>query len=164
MNGNHYSKFKEGLEKLIDKDARIEIRDGYLSQDETRGLIRSSDCYISLHRSEGLGLGLAEAMYLGKPVIATRYSGNMEFMNDSNSLLVPCKLIDIPEGAYPNWLHQHWADPDIAVATKYMRSLVLSRETAILLGAQSSLDMRQNHSYALVGGEIRRALKGINNL
>lgn len=59
-------------------------------------------CYVSLHRAEGLGLGLAEAMYLGRAVISTGYSGNLEFMNENNSLLVAYGLVPVPPGNYPN--------------------------------------------------------------
>ena len=55
------------------------------------------DCYVSLHRAEGFGLTLAEAMAHGKPVIATGYSGNLTFMNDGNSYLVPYKLTELEE-------------------------------------------------------------------
>ena len=112
MNSSHYLPLRKNLEALIDQDPRIEIRDEHLTQDEMRGLIRSSDCYISLHRAEGLGLGLAEAMYLGKPTIATGYSGNTEFMNSTNSMFVPYTLVPIPAGVYPNGKDQMWAEPE----------------------------------------------------
>lgn len=63
--------------------------DGYLSQIENDTLIPLSDCYTSLHRSEGFGLRMAEAMALGKPTIATAYSGNLDFMTAENSYLCP---------------------------------------------------------------------------
>ena len=66
-------------------DANIEIFDKTLNPDETLSLMDACDAYVSLHRSEGLGLTMAEAMLLGKPVVATRYSGNLDFMSDANS-------------------------------------------------------------------------------
>ena len=75
------------------KDANITVLDRVLSPDETLSLMDACDAYVSLHRSEGLGLTMAEAMLLGKPVIATRYSGNLDFMDDQNSLLVDYKLV-----------------------------------------------------------------------
>src|SRR5213075_3478239 len=63
----------------------IVLKDGYLSQTENNTLTALADCYVSLHRSEGFGLTIAEAMALGKPVIATGYSGNIEFTNEDNS-------------------------------------------------------------------------------
>src|SRR3546814_5890465 len=65
---------------------------------------------FSLHRSEGFGRGLAEAMYLGKPVIATRYSGNLDFMDERTAYLVDHELVPVQTGEYPFAEGQHWAD------------------------------------------------------
>ena len=159
MNGNHYSEFRKNLEALIDQDPRIEIRDEHLTQDEMRGLIRSIDCYISLHRAEGLGLGLAEAMYLGKPTIATGYSGNTEFMNSTNSMLVPYTLVPIPSGAYPNGENQMWAEPDIVVAAENMQKMVFDHALREQLGKNAAACMRERHSYSRVGEIIRAQLE-----
>ena len=70
----------------------IHIVDRSLTAEEMDGLIAGCDCYVSLHRSEGFGLTMAEAMAVGKPVIATAYSGNVDFMNRDNSLLVDYEL------------------------------------------------------------------------
>ena len=74
---------------LADGRADVLLRDGYVSEDDRDSYVAACDCYVSLHRSEGLGLTLAEAMASGKPVIATGYSGNLEFMREHESLLVP---------------------------------------------------------------------------
>jgi glycosyltransferase involved in cell wall biosynthesis len=147
---------------LIDQDSRIEIRDQYLTQDEMRGLIRSSDCYISLHRSEGLGLGLAEAMYLGKPTIATAYSGNLEFMNKYNSTLIPYTLVPIPRRIYPNCEGQYWAQVDIGAAAKSMQTLVLNPAQGLNLGKQATVDIREKHSLAVAGKQIELRLNEIH--
>jgi glycosyltransferase involved in cell wall biosynthesis len=85
--------------------------------------MRSLDAYASLHRSEGFGLTCAEAMATGIPVIATGYSGNMEFMNADNSLLVPFRVIETtrPYGAYP--AGSRWAQPDADAAPVLLRKL-----------------------------------------
>jgi glycosyltransferase involved in cell wall biosynthesis len=161
MNGSHYSKFRKNLEQLIDQDPRIEIRDEVLNQNEMRALIRSSDCYISLHRAEGLGLGLAEAMYMGKPTIATAYSGNLEFMNDSNSMLIGCKLTPVLRGAYPNGYGQLWAQPNITEAAASMRTISTDANLRLKLGHSASSYMRINHSYLRVGNLIKSELNRI---
>jgi glycosyltransferase involved in cell wall biosynthesis len=158
MNGSHYAQLRKNLEALIDQDPRIEIRDEYLAQDEMRGLIRSCDCYISLHRAEGLGLGLAEAMYMGKPAIATGYSGNTEFMNSANSILVPYSLVPVPHAAYPNGKDQMWAEPDIEVAAEMMRQMVSDIGLNKALGHSATVYMRKNHSYVTVGQVISAQL------
>ena len=84
-------------------------------------LVAAADCMVSLHRSEGLGLHLAEAMWLGTPTIATRYSGNLDFMNDDNSLLIDFELVNIEhgEGVYP--AIAKWAAPNLEQAADAMR-------------------------------------------
>lgn len=158
MNGSHYAQLRKNLEALIDQDPRIEIRDERLTQDEMRGLICSCDCYISLHRAEGLGLGLAEAMYLGKPAIATGYSGNTEFMNSANSMLIPYKLVPVPAGAYPNGENQWWAEPDIEVASEKMRQIASNNAHGMELGYKAAIYMREQHSYIRVGKAIKAQL------
>src|SRR5436305_7216483 len=71
------------------------VIDEILPRDEANGLLAACDCYVSLHRSEGLGLTLAEAMLLGKPVIATNYSGNLDFMTPATSRLVDYRLVPL---------------------------------------------------------------------
>ena len=72
-----------------------------MSREDLSGLFLMADAYISLHRSEGFGLTIAEAMYFGKPVIATNYSGNTDYMNDSNSYLVDYILTPLQESVGP---------------------------------------------------------------
>ena len=86
-------------------------------------MINQSHCYVSLHRAEGLGFGMAEAMFLGKPVIATNYSGNLEFMSKNNSLLVKYKLIKIKKNDYIHRKNQYWADPDKNHAAYLMKKI-----------------------------------------
>jgi glycosyltransferase involved in cell wall biosynthesis len=161
MNSSHYSQLRKNLEELINQDSRIEIRDEGLTQDEMRGLIRSSDCYISLHRAEGLGLGLAEAMYLGKPTIATGYSGNTEFMNSSNSILVPYMLVPVPKGAYPNGKDQMWAEPDIDAAAEKMLAIASNSALREQLGKNAAAYLREQHSYIKAGQAIRTRLEQV---
>ncbi|GMV30035.1 MAG: hypothetical protein AMXMBFR59_21600 [Rhodanobacteraceae bacterium] len=119
-------RFPDALRRLMDAaagDDRIEVRDGYLDRRQMWALQACCDCYVSLHRSEGLGLGMAECMLLGKPVVATAYSGNLAFMDADNSCLVGYSLIPVEEGDYPAWQGQHWADPDIEQAAAYLARL-----------------------------------------
>ncbi|MBK2297096.1 glycosyltransferase family 4 protein [Francisella philomiragia] len=101
-------------------DEYVKIIKESLSRQELISLFNASDVYVSLHRAEGLGLGMLEAMSLGLPVVATAYGGNLEFMNEGNSFLVDYTMTTVQEdfGAYKaGW---QWADPDINLASEYM--------------------------------------------
>ena len=100
--------------------SRIVVIDRLLSEIEIKSLVWCCDCFLSLHRSEGFGFGLSSAMFLGKPVVATGYSGNLDFMTTENSCLVRHTMIPVPKGAYPFWEGQVWAEPDINDAVDKM--------------------------------------------
>lgn len=160
-NASYYDAYQQSLKLLIGGDLRIELRDTHLNTSEMRGLINCADCYVSLHRAEGLGLGLAEAMYLGKPTIATAYSGNLEFMNKHNSILVPYTLVPIPRESYPNSKGQYWAQVDIEAAAKSMQALAVNPARGLDLGKRAAADMRAHHSLAVAGKQIEIRLNQI---
>jgi glycosyltransferase involved in cell wall biosynthesis len=114
--------------------------DGYLSAQERDALMSSCDCYVSLHRAEGFGLTLAEAMALGKPTIATAYSGNLAFMTPENSFLVPWRPARVPPGCEPYPEGDCWAEPDLGAAASLMRQVyenpVLARDRGRLARTQ----------------------------
>ena len=103
----------------------------------------SADCYVSLHRSEGFGLTMAEAMLCGKPVIATGYSGNIDFMSDADSFLVPYRMVTIDRTHGPYKAGYHWADPDLDYACDLMRQVESSREAAAQVGLKARSKVRQ---------------------
>jgi glycosyltransferase involved in cell wall biosynthesis len=97
--------------------------DGALTKVEMNSLIGCADAYVSLHRAEGFGLICAEAMLLGKPVIATNWSANTEFMNVDVACMVDCTFVtsDRDSGSYKKG--SRWAAPDVEQAAAYMRRL-----------------------------------------
>ena len=139
----------------------IQIMDRYLSPGDNSCLSALVDCYVSLHRAEGFGLGMAEAMALGKPVIATGYSGNLDFMNASNSRLVDFQLVSIGPGADPYPAEAQWADPDPHHASRLMRELFDDPAGARRLGAIAAADIRRTHSAEAAGQIMRRRLEAI---
>lgn len=149
------------LQAAIEGDARIRLLDGFMSRDEVFGLESVVDSYVSLHRSEGFGLGLAESMSLGKPVIGTAYSGNMEFMNASNSCLVGYRLVAVKTGEYPHSEGQVWAEPDIVQAAQYMRRLVDDPAFASDLGRMAREHMAREFSNEAAGERIADELTRI---
>ncbi len=110
------------------------IIDRSLPAEELNGLIAACDCYVSLHRSEGLGFTLAEAMMLGKPTIATAYSGNLDFMDESNSLLVGYDLIETDADVDHYKKGHRWANPSIPEAARAMRWIFENPTAARTLG------------------------------
>jgi glycosyltransferase involved in cell wall biosynthesis len=112
------------LEKLVAVAAGREdivVRDGYGSAAARDSYLAACDCFVSLHRSEGYGLTMAEAMAFGKPVVATGYSANLEFMDETNSYLVPYELVDVPGEWWAYVPGARWAEPDVQQAAKLMR-------------------------------------------
>ncbi len=100
-------------------------------------LLNAADCYVSLHRAEGLGLGMAESMLLGKPVIATNYSGNLEFMTANTAHLIPMRLVEVGPGCEPYPAGAMWADPDIGAAADAMRRVAADPKAARELGRRA---------------------------
>lgn len=141
----HPDKLRELLNAAA-VDQRILIRDEVIDRSDVQSLQRCADAYVSLHRAEGFGLGLAECMRLGKPVIATAWSGNMEFMTPDNSCLVNYRLVPVGEGEYLHHTGQSWADPDIDHAAMCMRRLVQDRGYATKIGVQAASDIRDRLS------------------
>lgn len=160
-NGTRFPDRLEEIRQSIANDPRIELRDGFLSRNEMLGLENAVDCFVSLHRAEGFGLGLAECMYFGKPVIGTRYSGNLDFMDGDNSLLVDCRMIPLRNGDYPYWQGQKWADPDVAHAANLMRQLHGDRNFARRLGGAAAASIRRSNSRASSAAAVAARLREI---
>lgn len=117
-------------------DSRIAVRDEVIDRAHVNALHRSCDAYVSLHRAEGFGLGLAECMAIGKPVIATNWSGNLEFMDSHSACLVDYKLVPVPAGDYLHHQGSRWAQASIAEASEAMRRLADDPGGARQLGAR----------------------------
>ncbi|MGQ3676309.1 glycosyltransferase family 4 protein [Xanthobacter sp. TB0139] len=116
---------------------RIRIISSVLSPQDMRHLFDAADCFISLHRSEGFGLNIAEAMMAGLPVICTAYSGNMDFTSAANSLLVDWKPVPLRKDEYFGWQGQSWAEPDLASAAASMRHVVEDQALAQVIGQRA---------------------------
>jgi glycosyltransferase involved in cell wall biosynthesis len=139
----------------------VTMIDGYLGRDELTALMNVADCYVSLHRAEGFGLTMAEAMLLGKPVIATNYSGNVDFMTGDNSYLVDYRTVPVTRDYGPYLRGFVWAEPDIVQAAQAIRDVALERGEAIEKGRRAQHDMRTLHSPAQTGPRVRERLEAI---
>lgn len=149
------------LEEACASHPDVQVIDGYLSRRDQLRLLAKSSVFVSLHRAEGFGLHLAEAMALGVPVVATDYSGNTEFMNDDNSFLVPYRLVRIGEGSDPYPSDGQWAEPDIAVAAQHIRRLYDDPASSVSKVACARADIADQLSAAAVGRTIGKRLETI---
>ncbi len=141
----------------------IRVMDQYLDAEKRLALMAASDCYVSLHRAEGLGLTMAEAMAFGKPVIASGYSGNLDFMNDQNSFLVPVEIVPIDPSTktYPS--STLWAEPDVKVASRLMRQVVEDPAEAARRGQQARVDLSTLWSARVCGERMAKRLAEIRS-
>lgn len=139
-------------------EAEVMVIDEIYTQGETLALMQACDAYVSLHRSEGLGLTMAEAMLLGKPVIATGFSGNTDFMNKENSLLVDYSVVPIGRSVPPYEAAMRWAAPSEEHAAAMMRLLYDDRAFGAALGARAQEDLRRNLGMAAAGRRMAERL------
>ncbi len=129
----------------------IVLWDEVLRLDQQMAVVQAADVMVSLHRSEGLGLHLAEAMWLGTPTIATNWSGNLDFQSDKNSVLIPARQIPVVDhlGIYD--ATSTWADPDLDAAAAAMRSLVTEPTRSERLADAGRALMRNQPSQSVAG-------------
>jgi len=132
-----------------------------LARAEVYELESACDCFVSLHRSEGFGLALAECMYLGKPVIATDWSGTTDFINASNACPVRCDLVTLDRTHGPYAKGQTWAAPDIDHAAWWMRQLQGDAELTRKTGAAARASTEARLAPAVIGARYRRRLETI---
>jgi glycosyltransferase involved in cell wall biosynthesis len=129
-----------------------------LSREETLQLIAACDAVVSLHRSEGLGLLLVEAMVLGKPVISTDYSASTEFVSPVTGWPVDYKLVPVGEGEYPFHEGQVWADADEDHAAWQMRQVARNSDEVALRVANAKRFLAENFSPVACGARLRRRM------
>jgi glycosyltransferase involved in cell wall biosynthesis len=147
--------------KEIGGRSNIKIVDIDLEKNDLNHFINQCDCYVSLHHSEGFGLTLAEAMCLGKPTIATNYSGNLEFMNDSNSFLVDYVINSIENPDVNFCDNTIWADPLLEDSVEKMRIVYTNRNLAIEKAKKAQIDAQKKLSYKSIGYKILNRAESI---
>jgi len=149
------------LECAAALDPRISIFDRSVRRDEMLSLLDDCDCYISLHRSEGFGLGMAEALAFGKPVIATDYSGSQDFITEATGFPVPHALRNLIPGEYPLGEGQSWAEPDLRVAVQQMRAVFADRTEGLRRGLRGKQYIEKHYSPDATAAVIRARLDDI---
>jgi SAM-dependent methyltransferase len=139
----------------------ILLIDRYVTAEERGAMMAACDCYASLHRSEGLGLTMAEAMVLGKPVVATGWSGNLEFMTDETTYLVRYAMTTLERDHGPYPAGAEWAAPDLDHAAELLRHVFEQREEAVARGARARQAIIDRHGTAPAAAALRERLATI---
>ena len=145
---------QDKLNKLADSlgiSSRFISIDNYIPQKDLYGLANACDVYISLHRGEGFGLGIAEAMSFGKPVIVSDYSAPKEFCNDNTAFLIPCSSINISKEQHDHPCYTYvksCADPDLSAAAKALRLCYDDRPLSRTTGARGKAFIEKHFSLA----------------
>jgi glycosyltransferase involved in cell wall biosynthesis len=155
------SRFESILKRITDisnNNSSIILIDEKFSNEKLDSLLIHSDCLISLHRSEGFGLTMAEAMQLGKPVIATAYSGNLDFMNSFNSYLVNYKLIEVKEDFGLIKRGMIWADPIMSDASEKIKQVFDNQKKATEVGKIAYDTISKNLSLESIGIKMEERL------
>lgn len=155
--------YPEGFSALSERASghRISIYSGYWPAEDIRDLTASCDAYVSLHRSEGAGFTISDAMASGKPVIATGWSGNMDFMNAANSFPVRYELVELEVGVGPYPAGEVWAEPSEEHAAELMRFVVRHKDEARARGSAARRSIELGHSLEKVTEAIRDRLDAI---
>lgn len=142
------------LKALMDQiadDPRIHVINDSLTRGRLLDLYRALDAFVSLHRSEGFGRNIAEAMLLGKPVITSAHSGNMDFTEQGAAALVPTRLCPVREGEYPFGGGQMWGDPDVNAAAKAMNRILFDQPWRESIARRGQELIRTRYSPRAVG-------------
>jgi glycosyltransferase involved in cell wall biosynthesis len=164
-NLDHQPDLSHEIFGIMESEPRIQLIHEYLDRNTLNNLLDACDCFVSLHRAEGFGLPIAEAMYLGKAVIATHWSGNADMMDERNSLPVAFRLVPLLEDIGPYRKGQVWAEPDIGDAARKMATIAERDSTlASELGARARHTMRERHSPAVVAAMMEARIREILEL
>ena len=123
----------------------------------------SCDCYVSLHRAEGLGMDPMEAMALCKPVIITNYSGSTDYTTNQNAIPIDYELVDVKPGEYVKFKNQVWAEPNIQQASEAMRKLAQNKSHSNEIGKQGFQDISGRHNLSRCGARYARRVRDILN-
>jgi len=160
----YHQEERETIIEKIGSDSSIILFEEKLERTDLQHLISEIDCYVSLHHSEGFGLTMAEAMGLGKPVIATAYSGNMEYMNVNNALLVKYSMTYLTEPVGPFLAGSIWAEPDLNHAAQLMKNVALKKQSFDKLTGLAKEEMLKKYNMHCVGESMHDRINIISKI
>ncbi len=154
----HHPDVRAAMEAHAREDGRIRLVHGEISRPAMLGLLRAADAYVSLHRSEGFGQGMAEAMLFAKPVIGTDYSGSTDFLNHETGFPVSYRLRPVAPGEYAWSAGQSWAEPDHKSAVEAMRFVADHPDEARRRGETARRSLAARYGLDPVGLVLARRL------
>jgi glycosyltransferase involved in cell wall biosynthesis len=161
MNSDEVHDEGKSMRDMIQEDTDIILIDDVLSRQDTLSLIMACDAVVTLHRSEGFGLLVAEAMVLGKPVISTDYSATTELVTPDTGWPVDYQLIAVKPGEYPFHEGQVWADVDLDHAAWQMNQVVANPDAVRRKTAAAHAFIAKEHAMNIVGQQQVARLKKI---
>lgn len=157
----NYPKEKQLLENEIQGFQNIKIVEKIYQKDTLHKIISRCDSYVSLHRSEGFGLTMAEAMFFSKPVIATGYSGNLEFMNADNSFLVDYSMTKVDSDVFNYGRNTIWSNPNIDHAAELLRLVRDNSSEVQEIAKKGNQTIREEYNTIEVGKSIKKKLENL---
>jgi len=168
-NGRIWESFADALGRLRERcarDPRVRLLDEVLPYADVLSLYATADVYVSLHRAEGLGLGMLEAMSVGTPVVATGWSGNLDYMTPENAFLVDYTMIPVRPSTQRAYREEvvgpdaRWADPDPEHAARHLRRLADDPEAGRKRARRAARDLarrRERTQPAILLAALQRA-------
>lgn len=162
INGDRMPQSHEAVMAAARGRSDIHLIDGFVDSGMKNAMIDSCDCYVSLHRSEGFGQTIAEAMWLGRPAIATGFGGNLDFMDAENSYLVRHDWARVGDDAHPYPPDGEWAEPDLQHAAELMREVFENPAEAAARGKAGAASIRRTNSAETAGRSMTRRLETIH--
>jgi glycosyltransferase involved in cell wall biosynthesis len=164
MGQGHGPSDRRRLRQATDGAGDIFVIDRVLDRPDVLALQALCDCFVSLHRAEGFGLGIAEAMALARPVVATNFGGSTDLLGFDRACPVGYKLVPVPAGQYPGGEGQFWAAPDLDEAAARMRRIAEDGDWARRLGTAGQKFVQRMLSPESIGTQIGRRLSWTESL
>jgi glycosyltransferase involved in cell wall biosynthesis len=161
INAPQHLEDAERLHALAADRPDVVLHDGYLAAQDNMALLAAADCFVSLHRAEGFGFNIADAMALGVPVVATAHGGNLTFADHADTWLVPATEIPVGPGHFPYAGEAIWGDPDLRVAAASLREVAADPAAAHERARRARDRVLAEHSVARTGEFIRNHLAGV---
>ena len=160
--GSAYARRLSDLISELGIECRVRIMNGCIPYQDVLDLIASSDVYVSLHRGEGLGIGMMEAMALGVPVICTNYGGNTDFTKPDTAFLVDYEMVPA-QTDHPVYKHvKEWPEPDVAQASDYLRALYIDRSVGRMKASNATRYLNSFFSADKFQEDVSAMLRSIN--